>query len=303
MKKLITIFVLIAIAISFSLATLLWYAKRQPQPVYVATSPEHPYIAKASMPSYRVRFLVLKHCPDNVADTDANQAVQAANLGAEKGLDINTIGNFHIDKEGKTNSWHYAVSLDDLEGLTRFISSQMKVEAEAGDTLVIYTLGHGSGSGTVMRLGHRKNVMNAIARAAEENNQETLWWQLSCHAAAELPPISSLNEKQQELFSMTASSPANKLSYFTTQGKQFAALFSAMAEESADIDPDRDGIITAGELKGFMIKKFGQERGSLVYARSEGEVIFGLDLPNRIPIIDRNNQQGDYPRNYIPFPK
>lgn len=28
-----------------------------------------------------------------------------------------------------------------------------------------------------------------------------------------------------------------------------------------------------------------------------------LDLPNQIPIIDRNNPQGQYPKNYIPVPK
>lgn len=28
-----------------------------------------------------------------------------------------------------------------------------------------------------------------------------------------------------------------------------------------------------------------------------------LTLPNRIPIIDRNNQQGQYPKNYIPMPR
>ncbi len=30
--------------------------------------------------------------------------------------------------------------------------------------------------------------------------------------------------------------------------------------------------------------------------------VLRLDLPNQIPIIDRNNPQGKYPKNYIPIP-
>ena len=146
--------------------------------------------------------------------------------------------------------------------------------------------------------------MKAIAAAAEENDQETLWWQLSCHAAAHLPPISSLNERQQELFSMTASSPSNELSWFTTQGAQFAALFNAMAEKNPSIDPNGDEIITADELSKFLIKGFGKKRGELVFARSPDEPIFGYNgLANQIPIRDRNNRQEEYPRNYIPMPE
>lgn len=181
----------------------------------------------------------------------------------------------------------------------------MKIDAVYGDTLIVYTIGHGSGNGNIMRLGQRENVMKAIAMAAEENNQETLWWQLSCHAAAKLPPISSLNKTQQELFSMTASSPANELSYFATQGKQFAAMFDALASKSREIDPDKDEIVTAQELSDFLSAKFGTKRGKLVFAKSDDEPIFGLTtgLANAIPIRDRNNQEQEYPRNYIPLPQ
>jgi len=156
-----------------------------------------------------------------------------------------------------------------------------------------------------MRLGQRGPVMKIIAEAAEENNQETLWWQLSCHAAASLPPISTLSETQQELFSMTASSPANELSYFNTQGKQFSAMFNALAAKSTEIDPNSDEIITAKELSDFLSAKFGRKRGKLVFAKSDDEPIIGLTtgLANAIPIRDRNNPQDDYPRNYIPVPR
>jgi hypothetical protein len=272
----------------------------------VEPSQESPFVGKVRFETMPIRLLVLKHCPDDIADIDANQAVQAANVAKSKGLTIETIGPYHVDKQGQTDSiaWGKKVSLNDLDGLQRFISAQMKVDAVAGDTIIVYTIGHGGGSGSIMRLGQREGVMKAIAKAAEENDQETLWWQLSCHAAAKLPPISILNERQQELFSMTASSPANKLSYFNTQGKQFAAIFNAMAAKSSSIDPNGDEMITADELSKFLIKGFGQERGELVFAKSPDEPIFGYNgLANQIPIRDRNGQQGDYPRNYIPLPR
>jgi hypothetical protein len=249
-----------------------------------------------------VRLLVLKHCPDDIADTDSNQAIAAVNLGASKGLNIENIGNYHVDKEGMTNSIVWAGSLNDLVGLKRFVSEQMKVGAKAGDTLIIYTIGHGSGSGSVMRLGQREGIVKAFAEAAEENNQETFWWQLSCHAAAKLPEISSLTEKQQRLFSMTASSPGNELSYFTTQGKLMEVVFTAMAAGGTDIDPNQDCVITAGELKQFMIAKFGAKRGGLVWAKNDDEGIFNL-VPGLIPITDHNGEQKKYPNNYVPVPR
>lgn len=266
------------------------------------------YVGKVKLnDAVSIRLLVLKHCPDNIADIDASQAVQAAEIAAIKGLTIQTIGNYHIDQNGMTDSmaWGAKYNLNDLEGLKNFISEQMKVDAVYGDTVIVYTIGHGSGNGSVMRLGQRENVMKAIAMAAEENNQETLWWQLSCHAAAKLPEISTLNETQQELFSMTASSPADELSYFNTQGKQFAAMFNALADKSLEIDPNQDEIITAKELSNFLIAKFGQTRGELVFAKNPDEPILGLTtgLANAIPIRDRNNPQQNYPRNYIPVPR
>jgi len=280
------------------------------QPTYgqIVEPTSSEYIGKVRInDTVTVRLLVLKHCPDDIADVDASQAVEAAKVAQSRGLTIQIIGNYHVDKQGKTDSmaWGAKYSLDDLEGLKNFISEQMKIDAVYGDTFIVYTIGHGSGSGSIMRLGQREPVMKAIAQAAEENDQETLWWQLSCHAAANLPPVTVLNERQQELFSMTASSPANELSYFNTQGKQFAAMFNALAERSKEIDPNQDDIVTCKELSDFLSAKFGETRGKLVFARSPDEPIFGLTggLANAIPIKDHNNPQGEYPRNYIPFPK
>jgi hypothetical protein len=256
---------------------------------------------------YNIRILILKHCPDSIADGDAREAVQAANLAKSKGLTIETIGNYRVNKDGKTNRamWGGKLSYSDLEGLTRFISEQMKIGAKQGDTFIVYTIGHGSGNGSIMRLGQRKVVMEAIAKAAEENDQETFWWQLSCHAGAHLPAISTLNEKQQELFSMIASSPANELSWFKTQGARMKKIFNALATNDPEIDPDQDETVTAGELADFVSKRIGEKFGKLVFAKDRDKPIFGWfgRLANSIPIVDRNGGRGEYPRDYIPMPR
>jgi hypothetical protein len=263
------------------------------------------YVGKVKLKSgMSVRLLVLKHCPDSIANTDSNQAIQAANLAATKGLTIRDIGNHHINKDGPVDRglvWGKKTSLVNLQ---EFISQQMKIDAESGDTLIVYTIGHGSGGGTLMWIGQREILMTAIANAAEENGQETLWWQLSCHAAAGLPEISSLNEKQQELFAMVASSPANRVSYFLTQGEQLEKLFAAMADGSPTIDPDQDQIITAQELKDFLNNEIEQGRGDLVYARSPDEPIFGWwDFANMLPIVDQDGRPQNLPEEYVPRPR
>ncbi len=254
---------------------------------------------------YNVRLLILKHCPDNIADIDANQAVEAVNIAASKGLNIESIGNHRINKDGRTDNLVFEkIPYGDLDGLKKFISAQMKVNAKSDDTMIVYTIGHGGGNGALMRLGQRGPLMKILAEAAEENNQRTFWWQLSCHAAASLPQISTLTTKQQELFTMAASSPANEVSYFNTQGKQLKTIFNAMAEKSKEIDPNQDDVITAKELGNFMVEKFGKKRGELLFARSPDETIFGWRgmAANKIPIVDRNGPQGRYPRNHIPVP-
>jgi len=268
------------------------------QPVIIQTPKvaEH-YIG--NIPSVAVRILVLKHSPDAIGNTDADQAIAAANLAASKGLDIKDIGNYHINRDGRIDFKWKKMSMDKLK---TFISEQMKIGAVAGDTLIIYTIGHGGGGGGLDNIGQRKIVADAIAQAAEENNQETLWWQLSCHAAAKLPKISSYNQKQQELFSMIASSEADKLSYFCTQGEQMEKLFIAMAERSREIDPDEDGMVTAKEFADFMNARVEQGRGDLIFAKSPDEPIFGfLDFANLLPII-KGDKEVKRPNKFIPLP-
>jgi len=254
-----------------------------------------------------IRLLILKHAPDDIANKDGEFALRAANVGSTRGLNIKNIGNFHVDKEGKTYdvAWSRAYGYNDLDGLKQFISEKAKVGAVYGDTLMVYTIGHGSGDGSLMLLGHRKNLMKVLAEVAEENDQKLFWWQLSCHAAASLPSISTLTDSQKPLFSMTASSPANEVSYFNTQAQLMQKMFVSLSEKDADIDPNRDGEVAAEELKNFMVRNYGEKRGSLMYADDPQQVIFGLGggLANKIPVVDKNNSQGDYPKNYIPFPK
>ena len=275
-------------------------ATAKPIPIQTPKIGEH-YVGKVS--SISVRILVLRHSPDSIGRTDAQQAIQAANLAASKGLNIRDIGNYRINRDGRMESkliWGQKMNMDKLKN---FISEQMKISAEPGDTLVIYTVGHGGGDGGIDNIGQRQIVVDAIAQAAEENNQETLWWQLSCHAAAKLPKISSLSERQQELFSMIASSEANKLSYFCTQGEQMEKVFVAMAERSKAIDPDQDEVITAKELADFLDTTIWKGRGDLLFASNPDEPIFGLrDFANMLPVVNEKGVKIKRPDKFIPLP-
>lgn len=301
MKNIIYFFIVVAILVS--LVVFNGYEPKKPFKTEVVSQ----HIERISTESYSIRLLVLKHCPDSIADTDAKQAVKAANIASNMGLNIRNIGNFHINKQGYTQkklSWSNE-TYTDLDGLKDFISEQMKIGARPDDTFLIYTLGHGSGNGNIMRLGQRKGVMKIIAEAAAENNQKTLWWQLSCHAAAKLPDISTLTPKEQEYFAMVASSPAHELSWFCTQGKRMEKVFTAMANKDPQLDSNQDEIVTAKELSNFIAEEVGERFGKLVFARSPEFPIFGWvgRLVNSIPIIDRTESQKEYPKKYIPMPK
>jgi hypothetical protein len=268
-------------------------------PIQIAEGPVA-YVGTVKFDTISIRLLVLKHCFESIADTDAKEAIEAVNLAEAKGLSIRNIGNHYITKDGPTERKRRQVS---FESIKEFVSEQMKKDALPGDTFIIYTIGHGSGGGSLQHIGQRKILADAFAAAAAENQQETLWWQLSCHAAAKLPAISDYTEEEQEYFSMLASSPANKLSYFRTQGAQMEKVFGAIAEKSRYIDPDEDETIVAKEFASYLNKHISKGRGDLLYARSDEEVIFGYNLANAIPIRDRNNPQNEYPRGYIPSPR
>ena len=288
----------LAIAIIFSGINV---AQASPTKVKIETTHRTgSHIGRVRVNGGVVRLLVLKHCYEEVADAEEREIFQAAELAATKGLEIKDIGGFHIDRDGHAPRlvWSKKCTLSNLKA---FISQQMKVAAVAGDTLLIYTTGHGSSDGDMDLLGQRKNIMKILAEAAEENNQETLWWQSSCYAAAGLPSISILNERQQELLSMIASSSADLVSYWGDQTEPMLRVFVAMAEKDPSLDANQDGEITSGELSAFL-NKVKSGSGNLVFSKSPDEPIFGLIGPWSLPIIDRNNDQSMYKRGYIPTP-
>ncbi len=270
-------------------------------------------VGKINLESVAIRLIVLRHCPDAAGNPDARGVLEAVNIGASKGLNIKDLGDFRITPNGGTELrrkvvWQ-AASNDKFAGLKEFISEQMKVDAVPGDTMIIYTMGHGGGDGLLVTLGQRKEILKVIAEAAEENSQETLWWSMNCHADAYLPRINTLNETQQELVSVLPTSTAHDLSWFSGEIAVFKKLFTKMAEEPKEIDKDGDEVIVAKELADFLNSyKFsghpnGSNKGSLLLSKSPDEPIFGLlgGIARNIKII--NKTEGNYPEKYIPIPK
>lgn len=235
-----------------------------------------------------IRMVILKHAKERMADNDADYAIRSCKKAADAGLDIKVVGNSFVD------------NLDHLE---RLVGESVKKQAVPGDTFIVHTIGHGFPGGGLQALGARSGVVKVLAKTASDNRQEIIWWQLSCHAAASLPGIDTLTPEQQKLFSNLASSSASQTSPTMEQGGIMEKVFMALAQKSRDIDPNGDGVITAGELKNFLNTIDRRRRGDLFFARDADEPIFGLRQMNYLlPIIDRNGPQGRYEEDYIPVP-
>lgn len=273
-------------------------------PIITDDNPQNCYIGQVESTSenIHIRILCLKHCFESIASSDTRLAIEAANLGKSKGLSIADIGDFHIDRKGEAQpKLVYDVKLDE-DGLRDFISKQMKTKAQPGDTVIVFTVGHGSPKGYLQYLGQRADIFKVISAAAEENNQNTIWWEFSCYAAAELPSINSLSPTMQELFAVIASSDATTPSYFGAEGKVMQKLFSAIATHDAAVDPNNDEMITQGELAAYF-DKIVPGRGKLIYANSPQHVMFGgMPLAWQIPIMDHSDPNKTFPRDYIPLP-
>lgn len=244
-----------------------------------------------------IRMLILKHSREHMADGDADLAIQAVKRAANQGLKIKVIGNHFVD--GRMVAYHYVMNVATIQSL---LEENISVGATNGDTLIVFTIGHGFPSGGLDNVGQRKDVMKVLADAAGGHRQKILWWQLSCHACAGLPSISSLPKDQQELFSIVASSSANDTSAAGVQGRIMEKVFLAMAEKSPNIDPDGTGIITAAKLSSFL-NGVSSGMGSRVFAIDRNFRIFGKRTAPPIPIIDRNNEQGKYNEEYILLPE
>lgn len=271
---------------------------------------EKPAQVSAQRQPLSVRLLVFKHSREYMADGDAHLAVNVANQAATRGLQIKVIGNhFFTDPvQGYVKDEFTAILMnpDEQVRLQRFqewISQQMKIDAKPKDTLIIFSIGHGFPNGGLHNIGQRSDVMKALANAAQENNQQTIWWQLSCHASANLPAISTLPPAQQKLFSVIASSSAHQISADQVQGHIMDKLFTAMANKSTALDPNGDGLVTAGELIQFFSGRDipHQGGGPILYAISADNILFGVKNLD-IRIIDCIGPQGTYPEDYIPLP-
>jgi len=305
MKSLLTAITICALAVSTLTTAAAQHTESVPD-FYIETDHAGPvaiglpgYVGRVKLNSrITIRLIILKHCRERIADEESDGVIKAANLAASEGLSITDLGQHHVNQDGPLK-WGKAMT---LEGLKKFISAQMKVSAKTGDTLIIYTTGHGGQSGGLQILGEREPVARIIAQAAVENNQETLWWQSSCYASAGLPSISSFTPEEQKLFSMIASSVASKPSYWHDQTEPMKKLFFAIAQGSKEIDPNEDGTVSAKELADFM-EKVKPGAGRLVFACSDDEPIFGwFDIINSLPIFNPEGQQQQLPEDYIPTP-
>jgi hypothetical protein len=72
-------------------------------PLRIVTNDTTPYVGRVQMDGFTVRLLVLKHCLERMADNDAQLAIEAANLAAEQGLTIQNVGEFYINRNGRTD--------------------------------------------------------------------------------------------------------------------------------------------------------------------------------------------------------
>lgn len=230
-----------------------------------------------------IRVLILKHSKEKMADDEAKLAIDAINKANNDNLDIKEIGNHFINE---TKKIRVAIcSCTDIPNLKEFISDKLKVNKTPGDTVIVFTVGHGSQNGGLDNLGQRSELQKALAEAAEENEQKVLWWQLSCYAEAKLPPIESLNDKQQSLFSILSTSDEKTSSPAYVEGKIMEKLFVGIAKNSTEIDIDHNSEITGNELKDYL-NKIKKGRGDLLRILNFNDSIFGVNLASRIPIVD-----------------
>ena len=267
------------------------------------TVPTRHYGAEAPTPN--IRLLCIKHSREHMADGDANLAIKAAQKAFEKGLNIKVVGNHFVD--GRHMGFQMAdpetvERMYSIETLSQYLNQYIKTDATPGDTLILFTIGHGFPGGTVDNMGRRSDVLKVIADIAEKNNQKVFWWQLSCYASAGLPDIGSLSPRQQELITIFAASAASETSAAYVQGNIMAKIFNAMAEKSSAIDPNGDGKIAATELRAFM-NAINGSYGSRVHAKSGDFMIFGKSSVPFLRIVDRNNPQGKYPEEYVFLPQ
>lgn len=263
------------IAVSCVLGIMTWQLRSVPSENLYIFNPKVRTVNKSDL---SIRLLIIKHSRIQMANDDANLAISAANKASAKGLDIKVVGNDFADN---------------LEDISRLVSTHIDDQKTAGDTLIVHTIGHGLANGSLQNIGQRTGVSSVLVENAEKHNQSILWWQLSCYASAKLPDMVN------GLFNILASSTATETSATGVQGRIMEKLFGALAEEK--VDENGDGEISSAELSKFLDSD-GSRRGRLLYSKSPNESIFSGWSPIFLPIRDHNRPQRDYPRDFVPIP-
>ena len=125
MKRLILATVMLAIA-AWSVSYKRIPVEPNYQQVIVKKTAISPFVGQVKFDHMSVRMIVLRHTWDNVSFTDSNEAIQAVNVAASKGLTIKEIGDHNIDKDGTIQRVKYGEPIE-FAGLKKFISEQMKM--------------------------------------------------------------------------------------------------------------------------------------------------------------------------------
>lgn len=243
-----------------------------------------------------IRVLILKHSKEKMADDDAKLVLKAVEKASEQSLDVRTIGDHFVNKTKKIRVALH--EYDEIANLRDFISQQFRENRCPDATFIVFTVGHGSTSGYLDNLGERSEMQRAIAEAAEENDQKVLWWQLSCYSAARLPPIDTLTPRQQELFSVLNTSDETTPSPAYVEGEIMEKMFAAMI--SGEMDSDGNGEISGEEFRAKM-NQIKKGRGDLFRSRDMSDSLFGVNMANRISVLDMDGMSRPV-RFVVPFP-
>ncbi|HLW67833.1 MAG TPA: hypothetical protein VKS79_21120 [Gemmataceae bacterium] len=159
------------------------------------------------------RLLVIAHDDSWFATQDTNDAVNAA-----KENHIPVVGTFQsvrVPAARWSDEW--------LDGLA-------SKDARPGDTLIVFTVGHGAREGFLYGLGARQWVVNRLATMAVRNKQRVLWWQLSCHAGAGLEYYDQQPYEVTQWLTIFCASPAAYVAWSGEEAGLMRRLFARLRE-------------------------------------------------------------------------
>ncbi len=251
-----------------------------------------------------VRMLILKHSPEDSAmsNRDADLAIDAVDSAKAKGLDIQVIGNyfctdragvkfahqcpifqgpkrtqprFESPRNAEFNEILRSAESEKYSKLKDFVVDHMKLNAKANDTLLLFSIGHGSPDGYLANIGSRRDVLQSFTDAAKEAKQRVLWWSLSCYGCAGLPEVPS---ELAPMFSIVTSSAADYESSEGVQGRIMDEVFQSIISKDKSLDDDGNGLITGKEVKSyFRNANIPHDGGGPIAHSQDATCIFGYD--------------------------